>query len=159
MHGPINVKSPNNTSKRQMGFNSVFKGLKMKAPQHVDTWETTQTRFASRKTWKLINFLWELQIVFYVCLWRVNWLLAWRMIKSLQMSRKSFKVLWRNSVRCLRRYEVNMSTESVLNFCNIDKMKIQQKASVLCLGLSGLFREQRTNLTFINPCIVIQLRK
>jgi hypothetical protein len=27
MHGPINVKSPNNTSKWQMGFNSAFKGL------------------------------------------------------------------------------------------------------------------------------------
>jgi hypothetical protein len=27
MHGPINVKSLNNTSKWQMGFNSVFKGL------------------------------------------------------------------------------------------------------------------------------------
>jgi len=27
MHVPINVKSPNNTSKWQMGFNSVFKGL------------------------------------------------------------------------------------------------------------------------------------
>jgi hypothetical protein len=27
MHGPINVKSPNNTSKWQMGFNSLFKGL------------------------------------------------------------------------------------------------------------------------------------
>jgi hypothetical protein len=27
MHGPLNVKSPNNTSKWQMGFNSVFKGL------------------------------------------------------------------------------------------------------------------------------------
>jgi hypothetical protein len=27
MHGPINVKSPNNTSKLQMGFNSAFKGL------------------------------------------------------------------------------------------------------------------------------------
>jgi len=30
MHGPINVKSPNNTSKWQMGFNSAFKGLKTK---------------------------------------------------------------------------------------------------------------------------------
>jgi hypothetical protein len=30
MHGPINVKSPNNISKRQMGFNSAFKGLKYK---------------------------------------------------------------------------------------------------------------------------------
>jgi hypothetical protein len=27
MHGPINVKSPNNTSKWQMGFNLAFKGL------------------------------------------------------------------------------------------------------------------------------------
>jgi len=28
MHGPINVKSPNNISEWQMGFNSVFEGLK-----------------------------------------------------------------------------------------------------------------------------------
>jgi hypothetical protein len=28
MHGPLNVKSPNNTGKWQMGFNSVFKVLK-----------------------------------------------------------------------------------------------------------------------------------
>jgi hypothetical protein len=28
MHGPINVKSPNITSKWQMGFNSAFKGLR-----------------------------------------------------------------------------------------------------------------------------------
>jgi hypothetical protein len=27
MHGPINFKSPNNTIKWQMGFNSAFKGL------------------------------------------------------------------------------------------------------------------------------------
>jgi hypothetical protein len=27
MHGPINLKFPNNTSKWQMGFNSAFKGL------------------------------------------------------------------------------------------------------------------------------------
>jgi hypothetical protein len=27
MHGPINVKSSNNTSKWQIGFNSAFKGL------------------------------------------------------------------------------------------------------------------------------------
>jgi hypothetical protein len=30
MQGPINVKSPNNTSKWQMGFNSAFKGLMVK---------------------------------------------------------------------------------------------------------------------------------
>ena len=29
MHGPINVKSPNNISEWQMGFNSAFKGLKL----------------------------------------------------------------------------------------------------------------------------------
>jgi hypothetical protein len=28
MHGPINVKSPNNNSEWQMEFNSAFKGLK-----------------------------------------------------------------------------------------------------------------------------------
>jgi len=27
MHGPIKVKSPNNISEWQMGFNSAFKGL------------------------------------------------------------------------------------------------------------------------------------
>jgi hypothetical protein len=27
MHGSINVKSPNNINKWQMGFNSAFKGL------------------------------------------------------------------------------------------------------------------------------------
>jgi len=27
MHGPINVKSPNNISEGQMGFNSALKGL------------------------------------------------------------------------------------------------------------------------------------
>jgi hypothetical protein len=32
MHLPINVKSPNNTSKWQMRFNSAFKGLSLLAP-------------------------------------------------------------------------------------------------------------------------------
>jgi hypothetical protein len=30
MHGHINVKSPKNINKWQMGFNSAFKGLKVK---------------------------------------------------------------------------------------------------------------------------------
>ena len=30
MHVPINVKSPNNISEWQMGFNSAFKGLSPK---------------------------------------------------------------------------------------------------------------------------------
>jgi hypothetical protein len=33
MHGPINVKSPNNTSKWQMGFTSAFKGLITPSPR------------------------------------------------------------------------------------------------------------------------------
>jgi hypothetical protein len=36
MHGLINVKSPNNTSKWQIGFNSAFKGLrKMGVPARI----------------------------------------------------------------------------------------------------------------------------
>jgi hypothetical protein len=35
MHGPINVKSPNNTSKWQMGFNSAFKGLMCEEYKHM----------------------------------------------------------------------------------------------------------------------------
>jgi hypothetical protein len=35
MHGPINVKSPKNTSKWQMGFNSAFKGLTVKVTHLV----------------------------------------------------------------------------------------------------------------------------
>jgi hypothetical protein len=34
MHRPIKVKSPNNTSKWQMGFKSAFKGLTEKGGQH-----------------------------------------------------------------------------------------------------------------------------
>jgi hypothetical protein len=30
MHGPINVKSPNNISKWEMGFMSAFKGLRLR---------------------------------------------------------------------------------------------------------------------------------
>jgi hypothetical protein len=42
MHGPINVKSPNNISKWQMGFNLAFKGLKcvkFEMRQYVSTSE------------------------------------------------------------------------------------------------------------------------
>jgi hypothetical protein len=34
MHGPINVKSPNNINKWQMGFNSAFEGLILAAKEH-----------------------------------------------------------------------------------------------------------------------------
>jgi len=42
MHGPINVKSPNNTSRWQMGFNSAFKGLKL-----VTRWSVEALRYNS----------------------------------------------------------------------------------------------------------------
>jgi hypothetical protein len=34
LHGPMNVKFPNNTSKWQMEFNSAFKGLSEHVLQH-----------------------------------------------------------------------------------------------------------------------------
>jgi hypothetical protein len=37
MHGPIKVKSPNNTSKWQMGFNSAFKGLNKPFPSQAES--------------------------------------------------------------------------------------------------------------------------
>jgi hypothetical protein len=41
MHGPINVKSPNNNSKWQMGFNSAFKGLKVTSGSAKLVWLLT----------------------------------------------------------------------------------------------------------------------
>jgi hypothetical protein len=38
MHGPIKVKSPNNTSKWQMGFSSAFKGLMDKDWNERSNW-------------------------------------------------------------------------------------------------------------------------
>jgi hypothetical protein len=38
MHGPINVKSPNNTSKWQMEFNSAFQGLNEKYHDGYKDW-------------------------------------------------------------------------------------------------------------------------
>jgi hypothetical protein len=37
MHGPINVKSPNNASKWQMGFNPAFKGLTLNSMAQFHT--------------------------------------------------------------------------------------------------------------------------
>jgi hypothetical protein len=44
MHGPINVKAPNNTSKWQMGFNSAFKGL----TSHIQIFEVTNFGFVNK---------------------------------------------------------------------------------------------------------------
>jgi hypothetical protein len=48
MHEPINVKSHNNTSKWQVGFNSAFKGLTKQYSYN------TQDRFSPNM--KLINY-------------------------------------------------------------------------------------------------------
>jgi hypothetical protein len=38
MHGPINVKSPNNINKWHMGFNSAFKGLTLVLVTYAHVW-------------------------------------------------------------------------------------------------------------------------
>ena len=48
MHGPINVKFPNNISKWQMGFNSAFKGLMWKSG-----WPSLTTVLQSTVKWNL----------------------------------------------------------------------------------------------------------
>jgi hypothetical protein len=42
MHGPINFKSPNNTSKWQIGFNSAFKGLRRITTLMVETRQVSE---------------------------------------------------------------------------------------------------------------------
>jgi hypothetical protein len=51
MHGPINVKSPNNTRKWQMGFNSAFKELNEQYC-HLEALET-----AYQQIFKFTNYL------------------------------------------------------------------------------------------------------
>jgi hypothetical protein len=53
MHGPINVKSPNNTSKWQMEFNSVFKGLKSRRVGD-ELPHTEEERDTDKETWRRI---------------------------------------------------------------------------------------------------------
>jgi hypothetical protein len=69
MHLPINVKSPNNTSKWQMGFNSVFEGLissgpKKKEHRYTSLRETKASNsqrmwaeFSSFTPKRIINFM------------------------------------------------------------------------------------------------------
>jgi hypothetical protein len=49
MHGPINVKSPNNISKWQMGFNSAFEGLKGAEEISLNAKKQTQTESISKQ--------------------------------------------------------------------------------------------------------------
>jgi hypothetical protein len=53
MHGPINVKSSNNISKWQMGFNSVFKGLKLLVYINPDAkWQSATALIPEFVFWK-----------------------------------------------------------------------------------------------------------
>ena len=65
MHGPINVKSPNNTRKWQMGFNSAFKGLSNYALRKFylvcNSWYVIPTTCTSHKV-----FLFNLIIALHV---------------------------------------------------------------------------------------------
>jgi hypothetical protein len=45
MNGAINVKSPNNTSKWQLGFNSAFKGLKNDRHQNYEKYVLAEVGF------------------------------------------------------------------------------------------------------------------
>jgi hypothetical protein len=59
MHGPINVKSPNNASKWQMGFNSAFKGLICYGIEQVTF------RYATYPEGKIIlNKIWNLLLIY-----------------------------------------------------------------------------------------------
>jgi hypothetical protein len=80
MHGPINVKSPNNISKLQMGFNSAFKGLigdwvsswteKPVSPARISIPDHPARRLAPIPTTpsRLLSFPWSLQ--YSLCLYR-----------------------------------------------------------------------------------------
>ena len=52
MHGPINVKSPNNISEWQMGFNSAFKGL-----NNIELFENIVVIHKNVRRWKEVVML------------------------------------------------------------------------------------------------------
>jgi hypothetical protein len=56
MHGPINVRSPNNTSKWQMEFNSAFKGL-ITTDNNTSAEINIRTALANRSYFGLVNIL------------------------------------------------------------------------------------------------------
>jgi len=82
MHGPIKVKSPNNTSKWQTGFNSAFKGL---TKVHLSTTFghiclSTFRPYGGTLHWKMtpvalaciciVRIIWEIYLTF---VYSLNW--------------------------------------------------------------------------------------
>jgi hypothetical protein len=69
MHLPINVKSPNNISKWQMGFNSAFKGLrKISGPVNIDNiWRI-------RNNMEIDKLIAGTDIVRFIKAQRIKWL-------------------------------------------------------------------------------------
>ena len=83
MHGPINVKSPNNTSKWQMGFNSAFEGLKKIKMWMWSEWAACGLEYGLRdgyfevgtnrrngKRWRISRFKWNLLVTAASYLWQ-----------------------------------------------------------------------------------------
>jgi hypothetical protein len=68
MHVPINVKSPNNISKWQMGFNSAFKWLRKKfGPVNIDNvWRI-------RNNMEIGNLIEGADIVRFIKAQRIRW--------------------------------------------------------------------------------------
>jgi hypothetical protein len=65
MHVPINVKSPNNISKWQMGFNSAFKGLRTRGigPERARTPILFHSILHDRNRWRtLVNAVMTLRV-------------------------------------------------------------------------------------------------
>jgi hypothetical protein len=57
MHGPINLKSPNNISKWQMGFNSAFKGLNKHTSIKALTYRAPLFKMASLSELDIEDFM------------------------------------------------------------------------------------------------------
>ena len=57
MHGLVNVKSPNNISEWQMGFNSAFKGLNHAEKKFCPTFISLPDNSILRTEWQFSEFM------------------------------------------------------------------------------------------------------
>jgi len=64
MHGPINVKSPNNISKWEIGFNSAFKGLIIITHTYVRKQKEVPAEFPELETCPKVKSY--LHIIFFI---------------------------------------------------------------------------------------------
>jgi hypothetical protein len=93
MHGPINVKSPNNISKWQMGFNSAFKGLKCLTTL-TQTSVLFITFFPTSTLQNIVSYLWTYRVcveVRYLTLRRI------KLIYIIQKDGSSYREVKKNN--------------------------------------------------------------